>query len=226
MAAPLFQPPGTARPTEEPARNQVPAIGGSSRTEPAQDLGLGALDLTAAVTVPTMPWPDARPGKCYQNVHRFVREHGGGFASGWALADAGPMVRNDLGARPLYYRWIHHLIWEDFDRKLWEVTPYFDVKRQEDIAWAPTSFILDRAAIPHIGPDGFCLMQPARYAAARAEGHDIAKCLTALERDGARYEMYWLQQAMQALKQTGFASVEWHLERVDGWINNVWLFVN
>jgi hypothetical protein len=136
------------------------------------------------------------------------------------------MVRNNLGARPLYYRWIHHLIWEDVDHKLWEVTPYYDVEKHEDIAWAPTSFILDREAIPQIRPDGFCLMQPARYAATRAEGVEVAKCLNALEREGTRYEAYWLQQAVQELKHLGFGTVEWHVERIDGRINNVWVFVN
>jgi hypothetical protein len=185
-----------------------------------------SLDLSAAATVPALPSADARPGKCYQNVNRVVIERGGAIATGWALADSGPIVKNVPDAIPLYSRWIHHVIWEDSDHQLWEVTPCYGVHNHEDIAWAPTSFILDREAIPQIKPDGCCVMQPARYVATRAEGLDIAKCLNALERDGPRYETYWLQQAVQALKHAGFGSVEWHVERIDGQINNVWMFAN
>ncbi|HEY2414187.1 MAG TPA: hypothetical protein VGI40_18230 [Pirellulaceae bacterium] len=226
MAAPHLQSQGTINPPEEPAPFQLPATSGSGRIQPAENQDLRALDLNAAVTVSAVAWPDARPGKCYQNVNRFVIERGGGFASGWALADSGPMVRNGPVATPLYCRWINHVIWEDSEHKLWEVTPYYDVRNHDDTAWAATTFILDREATPQIKPDGCCLMQPARYVATRAEGLDIAKCLNALERDGSRYETYWLQQAVQALKQAGFGSVEWHVERIDGQINNLWLFAN
>jgi hypothetical protein len=223
MGAPPFQPQSTVKSSDESVPFPPPAVSGA---EPAHSADAPSLDLHGALTVPAIPWPHARPGKCYQNVNQFVIERGGSFACGWALADCGPMIRSNLGAKPLYYRWIHHLIWEDCDHRLWEVTPYYDVQKHEDIAWAPTAFILDRATIPHINAQGFCVMQPARYVATRAEGLDVAKCLNALERDGSRYETYWLQQAVQALQQIGFETVEWHVERIDGRINNVWLFAN
>jgi len=69
-------------------------------------------------------------------------------------------------------------------------------------------------------------MLPARYVEVAAEGRRVVECLNGMQRDGPPSEDYWLRNAMQALQQAGFTSVEWHVERVDGRLNNVWLFAD
>jgi hypothetical protein len=69
-------------------------------------------------------------------------------------------------------------------------------------------------------------MLPARYVATCDKGKRVAECLNGLQRDGFRYETYWLHEAMLALKQAGSKSVEWHVEWVDGRLNNVWFFAD
>jgi len=69
-------------------------------------------------------------------------------------------------------------------------------------------------------------MLPARYVATCDAGRRVAECLNYLQRDGSRYETYWLHEAMQALKEAGSSSVEWHVEWVDGRLNNVWFFAD
>ena len=100
MASPPDQSQDEVNPPQDPELLRHRAASDNGRVDLGVRQGFLTLDLNTAVTVPTLAWSGARPGKCYQNVNRFVMERGGGFASGWALADSGPIVRNDVTGMP------------------------------------------------------------------------------------------------------------------------------
>ena len=192
-----------------------------------QVVPVAALNPTTAQTVAPLPWTGARPGKCYENVNRFVSERGGGFVNGWALADYGPQPIRQNHGHTLYSRWVHHIIWENLDHRLWELTPYYDVNQHRQVAWMPTTFIVDASAVPQIVANGSsCCMLPARYVPTCDEGRRVVDCLDSLQQDGSQCETYWLHEAMRALQEAGSRSVEWHVEWVDGRLNNVWFFAD
>jgi len=224
----LFRQPGQQQVLRSPDHSSPPMF--ASPTADTATSGpavpVHALNPATAQTVLPLPWTGARPGKCYENVNRFVIERGGGFVGGWALADYGPQPIRQDRRHQLYSRWIHHIIWEDLDHRLWELTPYYDVCQHQQVAWMPTTFILDASAVPQIDAKGSCCMLPARYIATREEGRYVADCLNCLQRDGVRCETYWLHEAMRALPEAGSKSVEWHVEWVDGRLNNVLFFAD
>jgi hypothetical protein len=184
-----------------------------------------AADFSAAQFVAPLPWTDAKPSQCYENTHRFVTEFGGQWVSGWALADYGPIRLSERTTRPLYCRWIHHLVWEDIHRRQWEVTPHFSIcSVATRIAWLPTRFLVDRRTRPQINDDGSCQMLPARYVAISHEGQYVAECLNRLQHDRLEQVAFWLQCAMLSLQQAGFTALQWRVDQIDGRINNAWLF--
>jgi hypothetical protein len=186
---------------------------------------LAPLNFSAARSVSPLAANSAKPAQCYENSTRCVIERGGCCVSGWALADYGPMATNP-GVRPLYCRWIHHVVWADSHRRLWEVTPYIDVCNQSIVVWMPSLFIADPKAKPRIALDGSCQMLPARYVAIRLEGRDVADCLNQLQQASPEQELFWVGRATYALRNAGFALRKWRIERLDGRINNAWLFAD
>ena len=162
----------------------------------------------------------------HTTAQRFVTKFGGRWVSGWALADDGPILLTNRATRPLYARWIHHLVWEDVNHHLWEVTPYFNVFNATTIGWRPTWFLVDRQAPPQINADGKCQMLPARYVAVCDDGRCVAECLNRLQHAGPEHQAVWLQWAVRALEQAGFERVQWRVDHTDGRINNAWLFAD
>lgn len=175
--------------------------------------------------VPAVAWDGAKAGRCYSNVKEVVRRHGGTFAFGWALAEAGPARLQSQSPPPLYRRWVNHVVWRDLLGRLWEVSPNVTVENPSEICFADTEFLEDEAAAFQPKSDGTWFLTAVRYVALRPEGAEVVANLTHAQAASAYGDrVHWLERAMAALAACGFCPTEWIMHSIGNHTASIWLF--
>jgi hypothetical protein len=170
-------------------------------------------------------WPGAVPSNCWNNVTEIVAQLGGSFAFGWALSYTGPCSSSGRKIAPLYSRWVNHVLWQDSNGLLWEITPHRTLSETEKFTWASTYFLPDEEARFKLATAETCEPQPSMYVALRPEGEWTADCLCHAERAPREMQECWLNRALSSLTQAGFVPVHCNVERAGDIITNVWLMV-
>lgn len=178
------------------------------------------------VFVPPLVWDGARLGKCYNNVLAMIRRQGGQAVYGWALADFGP---HSAGGHkpPLYRRWLNHVVWQDPQGLLWEVTPSLSLEDGKTEHFLPSEFVPDPEATFDIISEEDWYARATRYIPIRIEGIAVAEHLTqAQHATSEEVRRYWLRKAMAALVPAGFQPREWKVELVGNRTGSIWLFAD
>jgi len=179
------------------------------------------------ISVSAYPWAEGRVGKCYINVKEMIRRHGGGLCYGWALTDFGPIRRSSRhDPPPLYRRWINHVVWQDHDGRLWEVTPIAVIDDHSQSTFTSTDFLPDSQATFDIVSDEEWLTRPSRYVALRPEGVSVARLLTHAQHATGDIRNSYLQQALEALRPAGFQPREWKGEFIGERTGSLWLIAD
>jgi len=89
--------------------------------------------------IPAQPMIGAQPVMCSENVRKRIKACGGKAVYGWERDKRGPYTDCLLS----------HVVWEDKDGKLWDVTPKIksiDANYLAECEFEPTEFIRDDAA--------------------------------------------------------------------------------
>src|SRR5689334_20409027 len=102
--------------------------------------------MLGTIRVPPAPWAGAKAGQCYDNVREMIRHHGGDYVFGWAVGEHGPLRVSGAYPPPLYRRLVNHVVWQDRDGKLWEVSPNIIVESAEQTQFLKTEFLVDQTA--------------------------------------------------------------------------------
>ena len=175
---------------------------------------------TAAVitTVPgivkVMPFPhrEALFARCYDNVRTLIQQRGGEPVFGWSLADFGPTSRGEHSVRPLYRRWVNHVVWSDERSRLWEVSPGIDNLDPNSKTYCPTEFFPDPCATFHILSDCDWSARPSRYVPVCAEGEEVARLLGQAHRASSVQQLAdCLSRAVAVLQSLGYRDAAWAL---------------
>jgi len=180
--------------------------------------------VSEVITVPPLPWSGAKPGKCYENVRRLIKDRGGDFVYGWALTEYGPFRRVGWYPPPLYRRWLNHVVWRDVEGKIWEVTPGLNLDDRRAAGFNPTDFMVDPEAVFEINSENDWRPRPCRYVPARPEGEPTAYFLErAQHTTNPEVRQQWLQHAILALEHQGFRPLEWKVELDGEKTGSIWL---
>jgi hypothetical protein len=181
------------------------------------------LDVSAAIVAEPFDCVDATAGECFANVAKAREALGGSIAYGWALAEYGPSVVKRRSIKPLYCRWVNHILWRDQASRLWEVTPRRDRDDPTIVAWCRTYFVPDSEATFEGVEEGICWARPSWYVATRTEGLKTAECLCRAERVRRKLQEHWLDRALESLRLGGFVPKKWIIENTGERIKNIWL---
>lgn len=180
---------------------------------------------TRSLTVAPLQTPEARVGKCYDNVLDAISRHGGDAVYGWALTDLGPhRISGATTPAPLYRRWLNHVVWRDASGKLWELSPNTVIGETSERHFWPTEFIPDPAATFEIVSQQEWFTRGSRYLPVRPEGFSVCEYLTKAQHAASSDERNaWLRDALQALTRAGFVPREWKVEMVGKRTGSIWL---
>lgn len=149
-----------------------------------------------AVEVPVQPMFGAEPLMCVDNVRKRVAAMGGKPVFGWC-------VEHD----PFNDRHQNHVVWEDDQKQLWDVTPVFGeiIGEMVTIKWRDSiEFIRDDSAV--FDTKGL----PSRYIATHASPHVAKACeymnraddLLMAHRNLEKCR-YWTERANAEMKKAG-----------------------
>src|SRR5262245_56756119 len=180
-----------------------------------------------AVLVPPSDWRGGQCRQCYANVQEAIRLFGGAPQYGWVVGHVGPFCSSGI-ARPVYCRWINHVVWRDVHGQLWEVTPSFELLQRESAQLVETIFVPDAAASFTILSDHEWRTNPRRFAPVGEDGREVAALLnSAQQATDVPTRNHYLNEALAALKAAGFQPKCWGVEKNEhGSVANMWLLVD